>query len=411
MRATAIRASALASLKDKKARRPSEGNERAYSMYRPDVPASHRLVAWVTPYTFIRQASMDVVSPELQAKFLSKILARYEDSTLTSYGAGPLRFTQWCDRNGISESLRMPADRILLGVFCADMHEGGTGARIRNWMCGLQLWHHINGAPWEGDDFLVQTVLKTADKEGKIFSRPLRNPVELTHLRALRAALDLSQPRDAAIWAAAVVAFWGCRRLGELLPCANRKYDPKYHPARNTRMSREVVNGLRTVNFHIPFTKTTGTDGARCRISSVPDIYADVCPVWALDNHLAVNSGLPDTSHLFAFSKNGAATPLTKEILLPLMDVVVAAAGLDPVKGHSYRIGGTLRLLLDGVSPENIMQKGGWTSLCFLTYWRRLDLVIPTEIARAWSVLRDRFAHEHHIQADTTFMEYNSGPR
>ncbi|KAL1739723.1 hypothetical protein HDZ31DRAFT_8212, partial [Schizophyllum fasciatum] len=362
------------------ARLPSAGNEYAPSAYRPSVPASHRIIAWVTPFTFIRQASMAAVSSELQTKLLSKVLARYEDSTLTSYGAGPLRFTQWCDQHHISESLRMPADRILLGAFVADMHEGGTGARVRSWMAGLQLWHRINGAEWEGDDFLVQAVLKTADKEGKVFSRPLRNPIDLTHLRALRASLTLTLPRDAAIWAAATIAFWGCRRLGELLPCANRKFDPEHHPTRATDTSRGVVDGLVTVSFHLPFTKTTGVQGARCRITSTPGCYADVCPVWALDNHLAINSSLPASSHLFAFASRGRDFPLTKEILLPLMDSIVSAAGLDPVKGHSYRIGGTLRLLLDGVSPEYIMQIGGWTSLCFLTYWRRLDLVIPAEL-------------------------------
>lgn len=401
MRALAVRASALASLKSKKWRRPSAGNERTYSPYRPDVPASQRILAWVTPFTFIQQASMDTLRLELQAKLLTTLIGRYEERTLASYGAGCLRFTQWCDREGISESLRMPADPILLAGFVADMHEGGTGGRVRNWMSGLQMWHRINGAVWTGDDYFVNTALKTADKEGAAFKRPPRNAVSVEHLRALKSVLVLSRPRDAALWAAALVAFWGCRRLGELLPCANRKFDPKRHPTRSTDLVRGDAEGHTTISFHIPYTKTTGEEGARCRVLSTPPQYNDLCPIWALDNHLAINCNLPDDVHLFAFANGGSATSLFKEMLQPIMDEIVVMAGLDPIKGHSYRIGGTLRLLLDGVPPEHIMQTGGWTSLCFLTYWRRLDVLVPTSIARAWRALQDSFATAHRINLPT----------
>jgi len=43
---------------------------------------------------------------------------------------------------------------------------------------------------------------------------------------------------------------------------------------------------------------------------------------------------------------------------------------------HSYRIGGSVKLLSIGGAPEVIMKLGGWTSLCFLLYWRRHELRI-----------------------------------
>ncbi|TRM56679.1 hypothetical protein BD626DRAFT_587169 [Schizophyllum amplum] len=105
--ALAVRASALASLKSKKWRRPSAGNERTYSPYRPDVPASQRILAWVTPFTFIQQASMDTLRPELQAKLLMTLIGRYEERTLASYGAGCLRFTQ-CSASRMPLTLSWP---------------------------------------------------------------------------------------------------------------------------------------------------------------------------------------------------------------------------------------------------------------------------------------------------------------
>jgi hypothetical protein len=67
------------------------------------------------------------------------------------------------------------------------------------------------------------------------------------------------------------------------------------------------------------------------------------------------------------------------------------------VFGHSYRIGGSVKLLLDRVELEVIMKLGGWTSLCFLIYWRRLELVLSSRIAKAWdSCIWDFAAADGH---------------
>jgi len=39
---------------------------------------------------------------------------------------------------------------------------------------------------------------------------------------------------------------------------------------------------------------------------------------------------------------------------------------LDHVSGHSFRISGTVTLLLSGVPPEVVAATGGWISLAFL---------------------------------------------
>jgi hypothetical protein len=80
--------------------------------------------------------------------------------------------------------------------------------------------------------------------------------------------------------------------------------------------------------------------------------------------------------------------------------------GLENVFGHSYRIGGSLRLLLDGVAPEMVMKVGGWTSLCFLIYWRRLEQVIPLAITRAWDAQIRAFASSQGIQHDIVDVNF-----
>lgn len=68
--------------------------------------------------------------------------------------------------------------------------------------------------------------------------------------------------------------------------------------------------------------------------------------------------------------------------------------------GQGYRIGGSLELLTVGVAPEIVMKLGGWSSLCFLLYWRRLELLIPSAIGRAWAAQQLEFARKNSISID-----------
>jgi hypothetical protein len=58
---------------------------------------------------------------------------------------------------------------------------------------------------------------------------------------------------------------------------------------------------------------------------------------------------------------------------------------VDHVSGHSFRIGGTMILLLAGVPPEVVAATGGWTSSAFLLYWRRMEEIIPLSISKAYN--------------------------
>ena len=58
---------------------------------------------------------------------------------------------------------------------------------------------------------------------------------------------------------------------------------------------------------------------------------------------------------------------------------------LDQVSGHSFRIGGAVVLLLAGVPPEVVAATGGWTSLSFLLYWRRIEEIIPLSTSNSYN--------------------------
>ncbi|KAJ7270492.1 hypothetical protein C8J57DRAFT_1321918 [Mycena rebaudengoi] len=331
------------------------------------------------------------------------MLHAHVDETQESYGAGLLRFHQFCDREGFGEDARMPADRHLLAAFVANAIGSCTGKCIRNWLNGLRLWHHYNDAPWHGDDGWLVSLKKAADKRGVSFKRPPRGPITLSHLRALRARLDLSSPSGAAYWAAALSTFWGCRRLGEMLPRSVAKFTTLRDTCRSTRVSRTRTNGRTVISIHLCWTKTTGTAGGECLLTQVLGPDSDLCPVRAWDEHVRINHSPPPNTSLFAFRSTSAWHDLLKPPFLEFTAAVFRAAQLELVFGHSYRIGGSLELLSAGVAPEIIMKLGGWTSLCFLIYWRRLEKILPLAITHAWDARIRDFAsvhgHPHNIES------------
>jgi hypothetical protein len=346
------------------------------------------------------------ISAPLQLKIYQGLLLAHAPDTRETYGAGPLRFTEFCDREGISERARMPADRYLLAAFVADAIGSCSGACIRNWLNGLQLWHLFNDAPWHGNDGLVPALRKAAEKGGVKFKRPPRGPVTPPHLRAYRATLDLDSPRGAASWSAALTTFWGCRRLGELLLRSIAKFSTLRDTCRCTRIAFSFVNGREVVSIHLVWTKTTTTKGGECILTAVLGEDADLCPLWAFKNHLRVNGNPPPDTPLFAYRTPSGWTPLVKDLFLRDLSAAFRDARLDLIFGHSFRIGGSLELLAAGVAPEMIMKLGGWTSLCFLIYWRRLAQIIPLAISRAWDARIADFARAHRHPVDSSSLSF-----
>ena len=66
----------------------------------------------------------------------------------------------------------------------------------------------------------------SANKEGLRHKQPLCAPVSIKHLLALRRAITISDNFHAAVWAVALVTFFGCCRLGETTVSS---FDPSLH--------------------------------------------------------------------------------------------------------------------------------------------------------------------------------------
>jgi hypothetical protein len=365
---------------------------------------------WTALHCLISHSTLERAGASLKEQVLlfEGLVGAHVPETLESYGAGLTRFHQFCDRHDVTEDARMPASRQLLALFVSEARGTCTGSCIRNWLCGLRLWHIYNDAPWFGDDKRLALLKKSSVKAGLPFSCPACGPVTPAHLHAFLGALDPETPYGAAMGSLALTAFGGCCRLGELVLRSAAKFDLKRDTCRKTCISDLVVNGRDVRDIKLVWTKTTQTAGGQCLLTARTHPDIDICPVRAFDIHRRVNHSPPPGTPLFAYRSTLGWRVITKHVFLAALSLAFKNAGLDQVFGHSYCIGGAMDLLLAGVVPEVIMKLGGWTSLCFLVYWRRLERVIPTAIARAWAAQQKEFAraHNHPLDLDVDSLDF-----
>jgi len=187
-------------------------NSHASSIFRPHVLASERLRLWVSPHALSNRNRVSQIPSSAASILLDVMLSSLEPKTRSNYGAGLLRFHQFCDQLGIPEHDRCPASDALLSAFIASFAGKRSSDCVNGWLAGLKFWHTFQSAPWLGDRMLSSVkkgVAKLVPTESR---RDKTEPVTLEHLHCLLRYLDLSNAKDAAIYAASTTAFHGvCR--------------------------------------------------------------------------------------------------------------------------------------------------------------------------------------------------------
>ncbi|THH17690.1 hypothetical protein EUX98_g9078 [Antrodiella citrinella] len=377
-------------LKPRKPRKPKPCNSIDSSSLRPLVLADERLALWTTPYaTKFRSDLASDLSHNATSKLFSVMLSSLDSSTRKNYGAGLLRFTQFCDCLKVAESDRMPASDALLAAFVAEWSGSVARTTVDTWLAGLGFWHSLNGAPWNGGKMLKATC--TAVAKTQPTKKPKRPPVTLEHMHALRAGLDLTDSFDAAV-------------LGELVIPSTNTFNPSKHVSKAAAIGYHALpNRKEYASFHIPWTKTTKQAGADIVATENDDATS---AITALRHHQNANHAVPSSAPLFAFEtadQQGWA-PMTKPWFLDRCNEVWNDAGLELLTGHCFRIGGATELLLRGTHPDIVATQGGWKSRAFLEYWRKIESILPLFISQSFDKSRlqlvqtsmDAFKKKYH---------------
>lgn len=306
------------------------------------------------------------LGPKYEKLISSTIRKAWKGSTSTKYSNGVQHFMLFCDKERIPHNLRLPASELLLSAFASSLSGKLAGGTARGKISAIRAWHIQNNMPWLGGRQLTYVLRGVKSSAPTKSHRPARPPITASKLLALSMGLDHANSLDAAVYFAALAAFWGQIRLGELFSTTEKKFDCMLAPSINS-LGIPNQNGSRTI--HLPNTKKGGRSGEDiilCRQNNKLD------PINALDAHLLINPGSPNDPLCGYFNSTGSRVALTRRRFLRRCNEVWTSNGFNASTGHEFRIGGTTHLLLAGIPPDVVKALGRWSSDSFLRYWRSL---------------------------------------
>lgn len=314
------------------------------------------------------------------------MIQAWAHSTREAYGSGILAYHVYCDSKSIGEDMRAPASSELIAAFISGMAGLYSGKTISNYVHGIRAWHILHGVKWDLQDDEIEALMKGANNMTPLSSkRKKRQPYTVDFIAGILLKLNPEDPLDAAVGSCLTTAFYSIARLGEFTIPNLTAFDPTLHVKRSDIVNDTDRNGLKTTAFHLPRTKSspTGEDVFWGKQNGPTD------PEAALLNHLRVNDP-PANSALFAYKHRKVYRPLTKSKFIARVAQAAKAAGLDPLQGHSIRIGATLEYLLRNIPFDVVKTMGRWASEAFQLYLRKHAQILAPYL-QATPALQDEF--------------------
>jgi len=203
---------------------------------------------------------------------------------------------------------------------------------------------------------------KLTGKRKKI-CKPVTVPMLKTFRHTLMQGGGHKDVTRKSVWAVAIVAFWGCFRLGELL-CEKRWSFDKY----SNLLWGDIQLGPDSVQIGVKSGKTSGDKPIWIRLGALPE--KDLCPWKALKNLKTQQEkiGIFD-KNLPVFRKKGGQNLRPRDLIRALRQTV---GPLSCLTGKSFR-SGIPSILADKqgeFGPTELKNFGRWKSAAFQKYIR-----------------------------------------
>lgn len=328
----------------------------------PDVEAgSAALTRHITGSTGPR-ADLEVSPPEISPLELDAAVGDYAAAaravnTWRAYRSDFATFERWCATQTPPQN-PLPATPLTLARYLAAHAPTRRPATLARWCSSIAAAHVLAGHPSPTRDDQVRTVLSGIRRTHK--TAPQRVAAAgPDHLRAMLAALDPADPRDARDRALLLLGFAGALRRSELaaLTLTDLTVD---------------TDGLR---IHIASSKTDPTALGHTR-GLAYGTHPDTCPVRAWQawlTHRRHDSPDPHGS-IATDHRTGAAfvgvdrwghlgRSLSSRSIARIIAARAAAAGLSGHwAGHSLRRGFATTAYAAGTSEVALMRHGRWRS-------------------------------------------------
>lgn len=259
-------------------------------------------------------------------------------------------------------------------LWCAQERKLQTSS-IKTYLSALKFAHHIKGlssAHLDNDAILslmfkglTHKALSTAKSSTRrVMTFPLL--LSLGHKIASSTWDPLSKQ---VIWTAAVVAFFGSTRLGEILASE----DKAFSPSSDLTWADVQLTPSNSFLIRIKQPKSGEKEG------EYVDIFAfsgyNCCPVKALKKlkDLQISAGVFDPKKpVFTFASGAFLTPSRFNCILSTLLADICVPGVDTISCHSFRAGipSLLSTFPDLATSDLIKGWGRWASDCYTRYTR-----------------------------------------
>lgn len=313
---------------------------------------------------------------EVQQHYLK---GAWGDGTLKSYNSGVVKLHRFAKVKNINREQLLPISSTLVKRFVvwaskkdvevAKDDESVKSTTLKAYIAGIKAWHmfHDQAYPHEVDG-AVKTLLKATKmieaRMNEVEKR--RSPVLISDLVILLEILPSQGELGLATLTAALVAFWGTARLGELLSDNMKKRLPTWEDL-------EWAADKSYVRILLIDAKTA-RPGEEQRIhlqrqNSVLD------PVSMLEAWYSFRPRKP-SEEIFTLCVDGKKKRLGKQTTIERLRAVWNTRrpkGKQILHGHSFRIGGaSLRWNL-GANRGEVKRCGRWASDAYLVYLRKFS--------------------------------------
>ncbi|XP_078660129.1 uncharacterized protein LOC144904857 [Branchiostoma floridae x Branchiostoma belcheri] len=251
-------------------------------------------------------------------------------------------------------------------------------ATVSHYLSSVKLLHQYNGH-YDLDLHHPEVQLTLTGIKKTLCHRPKEpHPVTIPFLLRTHTLLDLSRPRNATLWAAILLGFFGFLRKSNLVPPTAKSFDPNKHLCR-----QDILAAPEALVLRASWSKTIQANERELVVPVLAIPGSPLCPVRAYLNMLHLN---PAPAHAPAFilppTTQRPLRPLTASTLDKEFNNIVLKQGL-PSRHHTLhdlRRGGYTLAFEAGVPRELRQRHGDWRSdadLCYLRVSAEQRLRLP----------------------------------
>ena len=326
------------------------------------------------PAQALNLPSVDAADP-IAGIYRDTINSSVSKATWAKYSSGYKAFECFEAFNRTSYSWPLSIETIRhFALWCFHERKLQTSS-IKTYLSGLKFAHQIKGLSskhLDNDDILSLLLKGLTHRSLTTAKSPTRRVMTFSLLLTLGHKIANSPwvpLSKQVIWTAAVIAFFGSTRLGEILASEEKEFSP------SSDLTWSDVQATTDTSFllRIKQPKSGEKEGEYVDIFSFSGYHC--CPVKALKKlkELQISAGVYDPSKpVFTFGSGAYLTPsrLNKILSTILQDVCVP--GMDSISCHSFRAGipSLLSLFPDLATSDMIKGWGRWASDCYSRYTR-----------------------------------------